>query len=684
MATNVLYLQAETLFKQNRLAEARATADRCLVLDTTHKQANFLLGLIDRKQGRHDAALKRFTTAATADPKLPDPHLLVGMTLHDLGQTAGAIQAIRRCIGLDPNRAQAWAQLGRVFLETGDFKSAESPLRRAVELDPRSLPQRLWLGDALRGVGSLEQAVRIYREAASIDPSSLDAASRLGAALAQLGRYPEAEVLLRKTIALNPRQATALYNLSKILIDTDRLDEAAVHLESAVQSRPGYAEAISLLGNLVGRAGRMPEAIALQRQSVRLKPDAGVASNLLLSLNYLELPPADVFAAHKEWAVKFGPPNAGAGSPRSRPPSDASATRLRIGYLSPNFSAHSVAYFIEPVLAAHDRSRFEIFCYADVAKPDTTTARLQSLAEHWHPTAGLSTAQVVDQIKADRIDMLIDLAGHTSDNRMPVFAAAPAPVQMSYLGYPNTTGLPTIDYRVTDAIADPDGTEQFHTEKLIRIPGGMWAYKPPADAPPVSALPAIANGLITFGSFNNMPKVTPAVLASWAQILTQIPTSRLKIKSRGLAGTWGRDYVMQNLTAAGVDPARIDLINWTATTAEHLAIYNQIDIALDTFPYNGTTTTCEALWMGVPVVTFTGSTSAGRVGASLLNRLEMTDWTAADAADYVHLAISKALEVDSLQKLRGSLRARIEHSPLSDGRRVAAALEEAFTAGIAP
>ena len=666
------YLAASTAFKENKLEAARSHAGRCLALRSDHAAALFLLGLIDRRTGNLPGALAHFAAAARADPAFPDPPLLAGMTFHQLGNPTAAIDALRHCLSLDPNQVQALTQLGRVFIETGQFGPAETPLRRAVALDPKSATARILLGDALRNLRRLDEAVTSYRDASTADPNSADAAGRLGASLAQLGRSTEAETSLRRAIALNPAQATARYNLAKILLDSRRLDEAAAEIQAALHTRPDYPDARSLLGNLLGLAGRVPEAIAQQRLAVAKKPDPGVASNLLLSLNYLgHFSRAEVFAAHQEWATRFAPPV-------EKPSTHAGPGRLRIGYVSPNFSSHSVAYFIEPVLAAHDRSLLEIFCYADTARPDSVTRRLQSTVEHWRPITGQSTAQVVAKIKQDRIDVLIDLAGHTAENRLPVFAAAPAPVQATYLGYPNTTGLPTMDYRITDAVCDPPADENFGTEKLLRIPGGMWAYKPPTDAPPVGPPPVVRNGYVTFGSFNNLPKLTPVVLGRWGEILKRIPSARLVLKSLGFAGTWGREYTLSHLTQTGIDPARITLLAWTPTTIEHLNLYDTIDVALDPFPYNGTTTTCETLWTGVPVVTLAGSTTAGRVGASLLGQLGMGDWVADDQEKYVDRAVAAASDVPKLISLRRGLRKTISDATLTDGRRVAGALEEFY------
>jgi predicted O-linked N-acetylglucosamine transferase (SPINDLY family) len=309
---------------------------------------------------------------------------------------------------------------------------------------------------------------------------------------------------------------------------------------------------------------------------------------------------------------------------------------------------------------------------------DAVTARIRALADGWREIIGKPDAEVAEMIRQDQIDILVDLAGHTSDNRLPLFALRPAPVQMAWIGYPASTGLPAIDYRLTDAISDPPGvSDTLHTEKLLRIRGGGWAYLAP-QAPPIGPFPAIANGFVTFGSFNNLPKITPRVLETWARILKNVPNSRLLIKSSGLASNMGRDYVQSHLHQQGIDPSRIELTGWTPTTNSHLQLYGRVDIALDTFPYNGTTTTCEALWMGVPVVTFAGSSHVSRVGAALLTNAGCSEWIANDVEGYIALAAKLAANITSMSDVRKNLREQMKASPLCDAHRLARELEQIY------
>jgi predicted O-linked N-acetylglucosamine transferase (SPINDLY family) len=336
-------------------------------------------------------------------------------------------------------------------------------------------------------------------------------------------------------------------------------------------------------------------------------------------LNYCaDIEPTDVLAEHRRWSEQHTASLANDRQPHANSPDPN--RRLRIGYLSPDFCRHSVAFFIESLLAAHDRSAFEILCYANVSQTDIITERLQGLADKWRDIVHLSDQQVAELVRADAVDILVDLVGHTVNNRLLVFARKPAPVQISYLGYPNTTGLSTIDYRLTDAWADPPGrADRFHTETLVRLQGGFLCYQPWPGTPEVSPLPALTSGHITFASFNNATKVNPEVIALWSKILRLLPNARLIMKALQLGDIGTRQRFAQLFEQNGVSMERVELLGWASSTAEHLELYNRVDIGLDPFPYNGTTTTCEALWMGVPVIVLAGNTHAARVGVSLLS-----------------------------------------------------------------
>jgi len=397
----------------------------------------------------------------------------------------------------------------------------------AIAVSPQHAGACNNLGDALRTKGDPAAAIAQYRKAIQLDPNCAEAHGNLGALLAQRGERAAGVASMQRAIAINPRLFNAQLNLARTFAAGGPLDAAAQHCRLALEIQPDSANALDVMANVLGLAGLIPQCIATRQRALQLKPDSSsIHSNLLMSLLYQDdIPPEQIFTAHLQWDRKHGSGRTPANRINKSP--NTADHRLRVGYLSPNFQTHSVAYFFEPVLNAHDRSAVEIYCYSNVAVPDATTARIRTHADGWRDIAGTPDGIVAKMIEADQIDILVDLAGHTSDNRLPVFARRPAPVQMTWIGYPATTGLTAMDYRLTDAIADPPGiSDTLHTEKLLRLEGGCWAYQAP-PAPPVGPFPAIANGFVTFGSFNNLPKVTPKVIQTWARILNLVPASRL-------------------------------------------------------------------------------------------------------------------------------------------------------------
>jgi len=359
---------------------------------------------------------------------------------------------------------------------------------------------------------------------------------------------------------------------------------------------------------------------------------------------------------------------------------DASDRKLRIGYVSPDFRRHSVAWFFEPLLRAHDRERFEVHCYYNNLAEDDATARIRSEADGFRPIYGEPPATVADWIAEDGIDILVDLAGHTGDNRLMLFGLKPAPVQMTWLGYPGTTGVETIDYRLTDARADPPGAaDEYSSETLIRLPDCFHCYGPMPEAPEPTAGSATEPGAVTFGSFNNITKVTPELVGLWSRLLRELPDSRLLLKAKGLQDPTTRGRYEALFAAEGIGSDRLELIGFLEDSRDHLALYGRVDVALDTMPYNGTTTTCEALWMGVPVVTAAGETHAARVGVSLLTAAGAPELIAPDEDGYVALAKALACDLERLRSLRAGLRQRMAASPLTDAPRFTRAVEQAMS-----
>ena len=531
--------------------------------------------------------------------------------------------------------AEAHFNLGNALKDQGKLDEAVAALspgdRPQARPTPRPIPISAY---ALKDQGKLDEAV------AALSPGDRHQAGlRRGPfqprqCAKDQGKLDEAVAAYRQAIGLKPDYAEAHSNLGNALKEQGKLDEAVAAYRQAIGIKPDFAEAHSNLGIALKDQGKLDEAVAAYRQAIGIKPDYAEAySNLLFCLNYDDKSTADhLFAAHREWDERYG-------RQASRPTAYANdrevGRRLKIGYVSPDFREHSVAYFVEPLLKGHDRQAVEVFCYAEVKRPDTVTAHLQGLADHWLVTVGLSDDELAERIRTDGIDILVDLAGHTANNRLRVFARKPAPVQVTWLGYPNTTGLEAIDYRLVDAVTDPVGeADAWASETLVRLEGGFLCYGGLKDAPEPTVPPCLKTGTVTFGSFNNPAKVSAATFDAWATLLSRLPQARLLLKGKPFADAATRALFLARLGERGVAAERVELVAWLPGAAAHLALYHRVDIALDPFPYNGTTTTCEALWMGVPVVTLRGDRHAGRVGASLLSQIGLTDLIANSVEEY--------------------------------------------------
>lgn len=519
------------------------------------------------------------------------------------------------------------------------------------------------------------EALEAYGRAIEIRPDYAEAHYNLANTLQRQGKIGAALRAWERAIEIKPDFAEANYNQANALRLCMRYEEAEVAYRRALDIRPGWAEALMNLGNAKLDQGDYDAAMAIYREVTELSPDFGAAhSNLIFCMNYDPRYGAeDIFAESRRWNTAHAPAPQSRGSDKTtdRDPE----RRLRVGYFSPDFRSHSVSYFFEALLGAHDRSQVAAICYAEVRKPDDVTARLRASADGWRSTIGLSDDDLADRVRRDRIDIFVDLAGHTDGNRLGAFARRPAPVQIAWLGYPNTTGLDAIGYRLTDGIADPEGAGRVHSETLVRLPRGFLCYRPPDDAPAVA--PA-ADGPITFGSFNNLSKVRPNVIAVWAQILNRVPGARLLVKSAQLANAERAEHLRDAFAAHGVEASRIETAGQIESKSGHLDAYRRLDIALDPFPYNGTTTTVEALWMGVPVITLAGDRHAARVGASILRRLGLDDYVLDDEQAYINAAVALAGDASRRAALRGTLRETLAASPLCDAAGFARDVEAAY------
>ncbi|MEK9754770.1 MAG: tetratricopeptide repeat protein [Rhodospirillaceae bacterium] len=641
-----LFARAAAHYEAGRLADAETLCRRCLAAMPGHAWALNLLGVIHCRSGRGEDGIRLIAQALTLAPDEATFYNNFGTGLTGLGRHADAVTAFRRALELDPASASAHNNIAAPLKAMGKLDEAAEHYQQAVRLRPDFGEGWANLANVLLDMGQVHQAATSAERAIKEVPGYAVAQNNLGTVRHRQGRYADAEACFRRAIELDPNNTDALCNLGEILKESGRAADAMIHYARARDLAPG---------------------------------ETSKDSNRLFAMCCLEAAdPAEIAAEHKEWgrrarAAATTPPNRSVQDP-GRAPGD----RLRVGYVSSDFRRHSVAYFLEPILEHHDKNAFEVFAYANMAGGDEVTERLRRYADHWRDVYGLSDAELAARVRLDAIDILIDLNGHTRGNRLLAFARDPAPVQASYLGYPATSGLSDMHGRITDAWADPPGmTEAFHTERLLRLEHGFLCYRPPEDAPAVAPPPSLAAGHVTFGSFNNLAKLTPATIGLWAEILKAVPGARLRSKAKALGDPATLARVREDFRARGIGAERLDLLAWI-TDANPLAAYHGIDIALDTFPYHGTTTTMEALWMGVPVVTLAGAWHASRVGVSIMARAGLDEMVAANAADYVKIAAALAAKPELLMELRGAIRGMLVRGGITDGVRFTQEFEAAL------
>jgi FkbM family methyltransferase len=580
-----------------------------------------------------------------------------GVAGHDEGAEAWLVDALRLQRGARhpelvalcesvlrrrPESVEALQLLAVALCALGRSREGIVQLHRVTELTPDAAEAHANLAAVLAAAGEAEGAISAYRKAVGLEPGFSDAWNGLAALLKALGRYDEAEDCCRSGLRADAQHPGLNHVLSAALFEQGRVDEA----------------------------------ISAVRAALTAAPDLPVAhSDLVRMLNYADhQDPALVYREHRAWAQRHARAFETAAAPHQNDPDPA--RRLRVGFVSPYFRKHAMNFFFESVVEHHDRERMEILLYADVAEPDEYSDRLKAQGAAWRNTVAKNDENLSETVRRDAIDILVDLSGHTPYNRLLAFARRPAPVQVTWNGYPNTTGMTAMDYRITDAYCDPPGTtERLHSEQLVRLPAIYMSWRPPTDAPEVGPLPALAAGRITFGSFNSCFKITPELIALWARVLHAVPTSRLRLLTigRGRAERRIRDL----FSGHGIGPERLEILPRVSHEA-FLAAHRDVDVALDTFPYHGTTTTCFSLWMGLPVVTLSGATHASRVGVTLLTNIGLPQMIARDGDEYVAVAARLAADLPGLSGLRAGLRERMLASPVTDGARGARALEEAF------
>ncbi len=658
-----------------RIDEAIAVFRQAIMLRFNFPEAHTNLGNALKAKGRVKESIAAHEQAISLEPNYAEAYNNLGSVLQDDGQIEKAVAAFRQAIALKVDFPEAHSNLGNALKEQGRIDEAIASHHKAISLNP-DLPEAYNnLASALIAKGRPDESIAASRQAIRLRSSYGEAHSNLGNALKAKGHLNEAISAYRQAIALKPDCAEAHYNLGIALKDSSQLDEAVAVYRQAISLNPNLPEAHNNLGEALKEMGRLDEAIAAYRQAVAVGPNLpNVHSNLVLALHYH--PNCDDRAISEElrrWNRQHAEPLREHIHPHSndRDPN----RRLRIGYLSPDFRNHVVGQNLLPVIQHHDRAEFEIICYANVPTPDEMTRQFQQSADDWRDIAGVSDEDVAEQIRRDQIDILVDLALHTDGNRLLVFARKPAPVQVSYLGYCGSTGLNAMDYRLSDPFLDPASTEvDSYSEITVRLPRTYWCYQPGSTPiPEVRSSPAKGNGWVTFGCQNNYCKISSAAWNVWTTILQAQPKSRLLIYCpRGSH----RNLAHKTLVDRGIDPDR--LIFSESRGAEYFQRYCEIDIALDPFPFGGGTTTCDALFMGVPVVTLSGITAVGRGGRSILSNVGLPELVAHTQDQYVRIALELANNLDRLETLRRGMRDRMLSSPLMDEAGFARELDMAY------
>jgi predicted O-linked N-acetylglucosamine transferase (SPINDLY family) len=593
---------------------------------------------------------------------------------HQAGRLQQADQIYREILQADPHQIDALHLLGVIAHQRGRNDEAIDYISRALALDAGQAIIHNSLAAAYQALGKFPEAVASYQQAVRLQPDYAEAHNNLGTALKEQGRLEEAVASCQQALRLKPAYAAAHSGLGNALLEQGRLEEAAASFRQALRLRPDFTEALHNLGSTLKNQGQLAEAVACFQRAVQIKPDLAKAhSNLLCARQYCPgVSLRELAEAHAAYDRQLAAPLRSTWKQHGN--NTDPERRLRLGFLSPDLNRHPVGYFLVRCLENLDREQGEALCYRNSPSGgDDLTARIRAATTAWRNVFYWSDEQLADQIRADRIDILFDLAGHTARNRLLVFARKPAPIQVTWAGYVGTTGLEAMDYILADRYQVPPEAEPYYCERVLRLPEGYVTYDPPAYAPPVSPLPALRKGHVTFGSFNNPVKIGPQVVEVWARVLRQLPQARLVLKYKGMDYPVLAGGLAEKFAGHGIGAGRVEFLG-LSPHADLLDHYTHIDMALDPFPYNGGLTTLEALWMGVPVLTCPGETFAGRHSLTHLSNLGLTQTIARDLDAYIALAVSLAADLAGLAALRAGLRERMASSALCDGRRFAANL----------
>ena len=663
--------------RSNRLSEALFTIQKSVSLNPHDIDSQKNLAFILQHLGKFNEAEETYTKMLTLKCNHLEIYNYLGIMQHKQGKLIEAEESYKKMIELKPDLAEAYNNLGNNYKEQSKFIEAEKSFKKAIALKPKYVDAYYNMGIMLNKQQKHNEAEASYKKALELKPDHVKALNNLGNTYKEQSKFIEAEASYKKALELKPDHVEAYNNLGCMLNDQDKFVEAESYFSKAIALNPNYTEAYSNLGNTFQGLGKIKKAVQNYDKAIKLQIDYSKAyHNKNVCLNYSSLySPLYIYKQHLKFEKQFGRFKSKLHLRTNI--KKKNYERLRIGYVSGDFREHSISYFFKPLLENHNAHVVETFCYYNNIFVDEITKSLMRNCDNWRSIFGIANSEVSKIIRADKIDILVDLSGHTDNNNLLVFAKKPAPIQVTWLGYPNTTGLSTIDYRFTDSITDPIGeTDEFYSEKLFRLPNGFLCFQGNEKVLFQSELPCNRQDFITFGSFNNSSKLTPLVIDVWSKILHLVPNSRLILKCNKFK--YNKSYFYELFKNKGLDKDRLYLYEHLPNTKDHLELYNSIDIGLDPFPYNGTTTTCEALWMGVPVITLLGDRHVARVGASILTNISLQDFIAKDIDTYIKIALEISSNRKKLQEIRRTLRGRITKAPLCDARSFAVDVETAY------
>jgi protein O-GlcNAc transferase len=636
------------------------------------------LGNAQREAGEHSAAVQSYRHALQLKPRFAEANNNLGNALKDLGQDDAAMASYQRALKIKPDYPEAHYNLGNALKDLGELEPAMASYQRALKIKPDYPEAHFKLAKVQTGLGQLDAAAESYRQGLRFSPEDAAAHSNLGVVLADLGQLPESVASCLIALRIEPDYAEAHFNLANTLGLLGQLGAAIESYHKTLELKPDFAHAHNNLGNALLRLGQVDAALESYRKAVEVKPDYLEAfSNVLLTSNYS--PSVDGYYCLQE-ALRYGDIAAS----RAESPisswlcAEKQPKRLRVGLVSGDLGEHPVGYFLEGLLANLDPNKIEVYAYETYRRKCATNEKLRGYVSQWRETPSIrfGDEELAQLIRQDAINVLIDLAGHTGHNRLPVFAWRPAPVQVTWLGYLGTTGLKTMDYILADHWSlPPDEDDQF-VERPWRMPESYICFSQPGVPLELTSLPALENGFVTFGCFNALNKVNDRVIACWARMLQAVPESRLFFKTMTLGPHEVREALVNRFAVHGIEAERLQMEGAFTNREEHFRAYQRVDIALDPFPYPGITTTVEALWMGVPSLALKGDRFLSHQGETILRNVGLPEWIAQNEDEYVEKAASFAADLGQLSVLRADLRQRAVRSPLFDAARFARNFEE--------